>query len=181
MAPTANYPGPCTAGNPGGKYCQTDNRTLTAFRETSLADAGKSAIAWTLDHSYDTTNLNVHYPSSASYSGDAETDIIYRAKATDVEAGDDGITWCNDRASSTRCDQHYVSFRYATVASSTTDTSYARGLACHETGHAVGLTHGEHASPSVDNEDERLACMMKSASTEYLGTANAQSIQTTYH
>lgn len=181
MAPTANYTGPCTAGNPGGKYCQTDNRTLTVFRESTLSASGKTAIAWTLDNSYDTTNLNVVYPSTASYSGDAETDIIYRTKPSDLESGVVGIAWCNDRASSTRCDQHYISFRFANVSYAIEDVTHARGLACHETGHTVGLTHGEDASPSVDSEDERLACMKRSATNQYLGTANAQAIQTTYN
>lgn len=44
----------------------------------------------------------------------------------------DGVTWCNDavNGSTYGCDQQYVRIRGC--------GTYARGLACHETGHAIG-------------------------------------------
>ena len=138
----------CSDSSPGGPFCQTDNATLTVFRQDSLSSGSKSNIAWTLNNSWTTTDLNVSYPATASYSGSAETDIIYQRNDGAVEAGKDGITWCNDAVSDTRCDQHYVAFDLATAP---------RALTCHETGHAVGLTHGRNANPVIDSRADSLS------------------------
>jgi hypothetical protein len=56
----------------------------------------------------------VNWPSSARYSGDAETDIIMQ-QGTALPASDNGFTWCNDAVTSRRCDQHYNQYRYTEV------------------------------------------------------------------
>jgi hypothetical protein len=98
---------------------------------------------------YEATVLNPTYQGPAVYSGAAETDIIYQEGH--VQGEYDGVAWCNSAATWQVCDQHYVRFQDGQTP---TD-----GLACHETGHAVGLTHGSVASPSVGNTNGLLGCM----------------------
>jgi hypothetical protein len=170
MYPTANYSPTCVDGSMGSTFCQTDNATLTVYRESSLTSTGKSNIAFVLDNEYHVTDLNVSYPSTPSYSGDAETDIIYQQRG-DVPSNLDGIAWCNDAVTSVRCDQHYNAFR---------SSSPGRAISCHETGHAVGLTHGANASPAISQTDPSLACMQTPTPTGDLGAHNTNSINATY-
>ncbi len=153
MYKTANYSPNCVDGGnstPGAStFCQTDNSTLTVFRESSLSVSGKSNIAFVLNNSFDPTDLNVTIESSGTYSGSSETDIIYQ-KRTDIPGTSRAIAWCDDAVTTTKCDQHYVAFDEA---------SPPTYRICHETGHAVGLTHGEHASPVRDNDDPGLDCL----------------------
>lgn len=103
--------------------------------------------------------------------GSAETDIVYQIGAT-VPSGFDGWAWCDDAVSTTRCDQHYVRLRANSVTN---------GLICHETGHAVGLTHGNHAAPNVGQTDARLGCMKTPVTAnEALGSMNKANINETY-
>lgn len=172
MYRTGNSDWNCTDGL--RKFCQTDNATLTVHRGSSLSSAGKENIRATLDDSYNTTALNVSYHSDPVTSGSAETDIMYRVAPSDVPSGAVGIAWCDDAVESlvpTRCDQHYVSFEY----------NPGINLACHETGHAVGLTHGAGASPAVSNSAESLRCMRTPLTTDrWLGSHNADQINATY-
>jgi hypothetical protein len=170
MYPTANYNPSCTDGSMGSTFCQTDNATLTVYRQASLTSTGKSNIAYVLNNEYNVTDLNVSYPSTPSYSGDAETDIIYQQRS-DVPSNLDGIAWCNDAVTSTKCDQHYNAFR---------SSSPGRAISCHETGHAVGLTHGANASPSISQTDPSLACMQTPTPTGDLGAHNTNLINATY-
>lgn len=109
------------------------------------------------------------FSSAPAYEGGAETDIIYQQGS--VPSGFDGITWCNDAVSTLNCDQHYVRFRA---------DSFGRALVCHESGHAVGLTHGDDASPPIPNDDPSLACMKTVAVEDILGTHNVRQIDGTY-
>ncbi|MEA2495439.1 MAG: L-ectoine synthase [Thermoleophilaceae bacterium] len=168
MFRTAYKNGNCSTSS----FCQTDNAALTVHRGGSLSDSGKANIAWTLDNSYTTTDLNVSYDSTATYTGSAETDIIYYVNGG-LPSTTLGVTWCDDPLDDgLRCDQHYVAFHYDTPAIS---------LACHETGHAVGLTHGDEAFARQPNDEYDLQCMRQpaSSSTQYVGH-NAGWIDVTY-
>jgi hypothetical protein len=169
MFKTANYNPDCRDGTLGDPFCQTDNATLTVWREGSLSSTGRANIASTLNNEYAPTDLAVSFVSSPSYSGSAETDIIYQQGTVSGTA--DGIAWCNDAVSSTKCDQHYNRFDSA---------SPSVALACHETGHAVGLTHGAQASPSLSNGDNSLGCMTTPVETSDLGAHNTNMINATY-
>jgi hypothetical protein len=173
MFKTQNFNPDChdDSGGPDANdhFCQTDNATLTVWRASSLSATGKNNIASSLNGKYNPTDLNVSYVSSPSTSGSAETDIIY--EAGDPPGSNIGITWCNDAVSSTKCDQHYVLF---------SDPSIQESYACHETGHAVGLTHGHEAYPRLDNLDSSLGCMTNPPYTTALGTHNTQMINATY-
>jgi len=167
MYRTANLNHNCSNG---GLFCQTDNATLTVFLQGNLSSGAN--IRWTLDGSWNTTDLNVTYHSSPSYSGTSETDIIYQYNPSRVPSGADGVAWCDGVGSNfTECDQHYVAFR---------SSNPSRGLACHETGHAVGLTHGANASPAVSQTNTHLQCMTTPVQTVYVGAHNVAQVNATY-
>jgi len=172
MFKTANYSGDCHDNAwSTSHFCRTDNQALSIYRESGFSSGGRSNIGSTLTQSYTTTDLNVDFPGSASYSGGAETDIIYQYKPSSVPSGYDGWTWCNDAVGALSCDQHYAAFQSA---------SPTWPLACHETGHAVGLTHGQDASPRVSNGDNGLACLTTPVETHLLGSHNTGQINGAY-
>ncbi len=170
MFKTANYNPDCRDGTIGDPFCQTDNDFLTVFRQSSLTATGRSNIASALNNEYVPTDLSVSYVSTPSYSGSAETDIIYQQR-DNLPGTADGFAWCNDAVTSTKCDQHYNAFESA---------SPSVRLACHETGHAVGLTHGQQASPQLGNGDNSLGCMTTPVETSDLGAHNTNMINATY-
>ncbi len=177
MYPTANYHAECadfSSTDSLGHYCQTDGRALTYYYQSTLSDGDKAGIRTGLDK-FEPTVLDPTY-QAAVYSGTQETDIIYYKGALGANVA--GITYCEDAATTTICDQHYVKYN----SSQTVD----RVAGCHESGHAVGLTHGSNAAdengdPAADN-DPILGCMR----TPYdyfafeLGDANAAEIDNTY-
>lgn len=155
-----------------GTFCRTDNATLTVFRENSLSPGGKATIGHVLSWEFEPTDLTVQYPANGTYSGDFETDIIYQRRL-DVPAGNEGFAWCNDGVNSEICDQQYVAFL--------SDNPPA-ALVCHESGHAVGLTHGFEAAPRLSNEDVSLACLRRPVPLEisFLGAHNVHEINLAY-
>jgi hypothetical protein len=123
-----------------------------------------------LNNSYATTDLSIAYPGSPVYSGPSETDIIYQATGS-LPFGLNGVTWCEDAQSISKCDQAYVRFLPDTPS---------QGLACHETGHAVGLTHGRAASPRLDNDNPALGCLTDPVADIRLLDNNVDNIDATY-
>lgn len=131
--------------------CRTDNSTLTVHRQNTIVGNGRTNIAYTLNHSYDATDLNVVYQGNPVYSGSAETDLIYQAGSGGLSAGTLGIYWCNDAVSLNQCDQGYIRFR---------KSQPSKHLACHETGHGVGLLHGNNTTPMLSKTNTKLGCMV---------------------
>lgn len=173
--PTPQYMNNCrdsTLGDPMG-FCQTDNVGLTVWREGSLSSSGRLNIGQMLDDQYrDLTKLTVTFVQQPSYSGDSETDIIYQ-HGDGLPGSLDGLTWCNDSESNVQCDQHYNRFRM---------DNPKRDLACHETGHGVGLTHGEEAEPFLRNDANIQGCMQQPlplSNEGRLGSLNIHNINDT--
>jgi hypothetical protein len=110
------------------------------------------------------------FDTSASYSGSAETDIIYQ-HGTGVPAGLSGIAWCDDAISAIRCDQHYIRF---------TSANPGTALSAHETGHAVGLAHPNNADPPQAPNDALFQTMVTPVFTSNLGAHNIQQINSIY-
>jgi len=151
LYPTANYAPNCIDGNintPGITYCKTDNAALSVWVESSISVTSKNIITNILNGQFNPTDLNVSFASTPVYTGGAETDIIYRLGA--VPSGAIAVAYCDDAIDTRLCDQHYVSFN---------DAFPIANVICHESGHAVGLTHGQNAAPRLANTDGRLACM----------------------
>jgi hypothetical protein len=175
MYKTSNANWDCWDGTmSNGLFCQTDNATLTTYMQSSVSDARKTTIKNMLAAQYNTTDLNVSYPASPSYTGSAETDIIYQVSTSGFSGTTIGQTWCDDASSSTKCDQEYVRFRGT--------LQFDSELTCHETGHAVGLTHGAQASPAESQTASELGCMETpdSGGRTGIGAHNKSEINATY-
>ncbi|MEU5870648.1 hypothetical protein AB0A73_03705 [Glycomyces sp. NPDC047369] len=161
----------------GPGFCQTDNATLTYYMDSAgsnmLEAADRSVVNNVKSNEYAPTDFSVSYDSTPAFSGSAETDIVYEESGIGVPASADGGTFCNNASSSIKCDQQYIRIRGG--------GSYTYGLTCHETGHAVGLTHGSDASPRRSNTDELLGCMETPTSPgEGLQANNIENINATY-
>ncbi len=119
--------------------------------EFELESEDRSVVTNMLSSRYEPTDLNVSYDSSPVFSGSGETDVIYQEGI--VQSGFDGVAWCDDSSPAPvyDCDQQYVRIRGNGV--------YNTGLACHETGHAVGLVHGANSNPTTSQTDADLGCM----------------------
>ena len=151
--------------------CRTDNSTLTDFKEASVSQAWRTAINATLSNSYAPTDLTVVHETSGDYHGGSETDIIYQVKRN--PGGQAGIAWCNDATSDTVCDQHYIRFAPWTTP--------AEQMACHETGHAVGLVHGPNANPPLKPGDKKLlGCMIYGQDAPQISSYGASEINRVY-
>lgn len=180
--PTSYYSGSCRDDPDGGDgyvTCLTDNSTLTYYMDSGgtyeLEAVDKSNVRATMNNDYEPTDLSVSYDSSPSFSGSAETDIIYQEGSTNIPSSSDGVTWCNDAVDGNglRCDQQYVRIRG--------HGAYTRGMSCHETGHAVGLLHGSDASPRLSKTDSRLGCLVTPVGENTgLGSNNRDNINGVY-
>lgn len=180
MYPTSRYNPACQDGELGDPFCRQDNDYVTVWRKSSLSSDGKRNIALTLNSHYVETDLTIDFQTSdqVETSGSTETDIMYEEGT--VPDGFNGFAWCNDSITqdgeNRRCDQHYARFASATPSVE---------LACHETGHTVGLTHGNVADPdagvSVDNHTDSLKCMTtQPIEFGYVGPHNHDEINETY-
>ncbi len=177
MYPTANTNWSCTSSSsPGNGFCQTDNTSLTFGSESSLTAAQKTFVAGVVAAQYDPTDLNTSEESPIVYTGGSETDIVYQIGT--LPGGVGGVAWCDDSSpGNNKCDQHYVRMLSSFVSATNSNS----GITCHETGHAVGLTHGDNASPMVANTDANLECMMSApGTTGTVGAHNINQINGTY-
>lgn len=180
MYPTQYAHAGCFSESPNAQQvsCRTDNSYVTYYMDSGgefeLETPDRTDVKDTMRLDYRPTDLDVVYDSSPSFSGSAETDIIYQEGSAGIPSSIDGMTWCNGAASHVDlCDQQYVRIRG--------NGTYTRGLACHETGHAIGLVHGQQASPRKQNDDSRLGCMKTPVgSTTSIGQNNIDNINGTW-
>ena len=157
MYPTQNLTVGCfsISGPSGPGFCQTDNRDLTYYMDSGGSNKLEA------DDRADVNNVmnNVYEPDRPL--GLLRLDPLVLRKRGDrhrlrgelggMSASADGNTFCNSAATMLKCDQQYIRIRGG--------GHYTQGLVCHETGHAVGLTHGDDASPRKSKTDEKLGCM----------------------
>ena len=163
MFKTPNTPWNCVNGTMNaGVFCRTDGAAVSVFLESSLSSSARTKIQSTLTNNYGATQLTIAYASSLA----PNTDIVYQQGQVPIITGGTvlGVTWCRVAATTEKCDQHFVRFNYESIAPST------QFVACHETGHAVGLTHGQNAYPKFANSDARLECLR----TPYVGSYYAK-------
>ncbi|GLF97170.1 hypothetical protein [Streptomyces yaizuensis] len=180
IVPTANYSPRCidegSEPDANGGLCLTDNTDVTYYGDSSgdnMLEAGdKATVNSVMANEYNPTQLNTSYDSSPSFSGSAETDIIYQEGTRNLGSNVLGMAWCNDAVTSSKCDQAYIRIRPG---------NYSYGISCHETGHAVGLTHGAQAAPRLRQNDSRLGCMQTPVpSGAGLGANNRDNINAAY-
>jgi len=186
MVPTATYdPGDCHEGVIGAEVCQADNASDSVYT-ASLSQALRDGVEQTLNQSYETTDLDIQYTTNPVYSADnnAETDIIYLIN-DNLPSNALARTYCEDRdGGGVQCDQHYVEFDRGTICATwdCTNPDENQRVGCHETGHAVGLTHGSEAYPVVPNDYGPLYCLRTpaAATTRNMGADNEALINATY-
>ncbi|MQS37714.1 hypothetical protein FFZ77_19395 [Streptomyces katsurahamanus] len=169
-------------GGDGSVDCLTDNADVYYYMDSvgafELESPDRAAVSSTMSNEYAPTNLAIHYDSTPVFSGSGETDIIYQEGSKNLSENSIGVTWCEDggegsgRYALWECDQQYIRIR----GNGTYDTS----VACHETGHAVGLTHGMDAIPVKGNNEPRLGCMVTSDWNNNLGSSNVANINSVY-
>lgn len=179
MFPTGATIGYCVTGMNRGSPCQTDNAAVYYYMDSGgeyeLESADRADVQNALSGEYSPTQLSIHYDSSPVFSGSGETDIIFQEGSTGLSDSAAGTTWCNatDPGDSRACDQQYIRIRG--------NGYYTYALVCHETGHAVGLQHGDRSSPRLSRTDSRLGCMRTPASGHNdLGANNRENINATY-
>jgi hypothetical protein len=167
MRPTTNYFEECAFDN----YCTTDNATLTYFSQGSLAPYSRTQIRVVLENQFDPTDFTVTRQDPPRYDGTAETDIVYRLLP--LPPGVAGVTQCDDPIGLWKCDQHYVTFH---------NDFWAQHITCHESGHAVGLTHPQDASPDLPGSHASFACMktIDNYNVNGLGAHNVSQINGEY-
>jgi hypothetical protein len=159
--------------------CLSDNLTLTFHIRNSIGANGHANIRSVLNSEYNPLDFNVVEKATPVYTGGAETDIVYYRE--DLPSGSEGLSWCENAVNAWFCDQAYNRFR----------VDVNPGLACHETGHAVGLVHpvnstytgsGAQVWPSNDNAPA-MGCMQKPVpvgNNGQLGGLNAHNINEVY-
>ena len=126
------------------------------FHYIDLRSQVSSAVNYSRAYNLDPTDLVTGYDSSL----DSATDVIVRDQDyvdycgitwhSPTSGGTIGLATCDSRTG-LKCEQHTVRFDLSYIANAT--TSEERGLACHELGHSVGLTH----------RDSECGCMKSSA------------------
>jgi len=115
-----------------------------------------------MNESYSPTDAGfVSYLDHETTSGPGETDVIYRQSS--LPSGTIGIYQCDDNSiGSNRCDSSYITFdksEWNTYRNYGNRADIWQMIACHESGHSVGLTHGNYANPPVVDSKSELMCM----------------------
>jgi len=179
MFPTGRTTISCTTGLGNGGYpCQTDNKDVYFYMDSAgdnkLEAEDRSTVNRSIDGELRPTDLAFHYDSTPVFSGAGETDIVYEESSSGLSDSAAGTTWCNAKGGDGYdCDQQYIRIRGAGYY------TYAR--VCHETGHAVGLQHGNNSSPQLSKTDSRLGCMITpSNGHNALGANNRDNINAAY-
>ncbi len=161
--PSANYQGgdsDCKEHSVSG-VCLADSRWHTVYA-VALGSKMQAATVFTLDLSYDTTDINViyHSTSQVTYSGSWETDVIY-SNSNSLPSNVWGRNRCDDDSpGGGKCDQFYVLYHADKFdAEIPNDTTLQRAIACQETGHTVGMLHGSNSDPSQADTSAAFRCM----------------------
>jgi hypothetical protein len=110
------------------------------------------AATWSTLGQYSSTDIDAYSQPNAHGTG---TDIYYHWSP--LPAGTIGRYECVLYGSGFRCTHAHAQFDDNQIGGYTDDQ--LKRLACHETGHATGLLHGQDGDPVIPNNNAALACM----------------------
>ena len=134
------------AANSGQTGCNGVNMggyVSLGFRYLSLSSAMTSAEDWSRSNNINPTDIET-YGTSAATADVVVRDLDYASYCgfdwfDTRNGGTTGLTTCDSVLPWSSCGQHTI--RFSTVYTNVATTSQRRALACHENGHAIGLTH----------------------------------------
>lgn len=187
MVPTDNYGFLCwshdSAWDESLEVCRTDNRNWYWYADSGepgeLEANDLDALRTMLLNEFVPTDLSLTHETDPVFSGSGETDVIFQEAESDLTMPATlGMTWCNDYVNGTlhECDQTYVR-----IHSPDGYRRHGGSIACHEAGHAVGLVHGNDASPWQDPGAAWLGCMVNEDEfPSDLGSDSTHLINVTY-
>lgn len=153
--------------------CMTNDKSVYTF----TGDLGPQMLTATNGalSSINATNLNTFAGAYAHGSG---TDIYYGYEDL---PGPVGRYMCVTIEGGWKCTHAHVMYDGDALAGYSAFSQ--RFAACHESGHAVGLTHGEDGSPQLANNATALECMktpIQTSGSNILGTHNNAHINSNY-
>lgn len=159
--PNSKWPGTCEQHS--GGTCMGDNALHTVYVDLGYGTQMAIAVWDTLNLSYDTTSVNIQSTSIMHGS----TDVYYGGDNSGPPGANFGVTTCLDyNAPSNKACQHWhVKFYLNNISSwnYTQNTTFGynarRHIACHETGHTLGLMHGSQATPTMSDLAAAIYCM----------------------
>lgn len=150
--------------------CRMNDRFLGWDAE--LGPLMTTATFDTLYNSYHTTDIDVNVVGATNNGAEATSaDIFYRNGSL---GGDYGLTSCQSWSGHV-CQHNHVIYDASALAGNTT---VLKSLACHETGHAVGLTHP--GSVGAPDDPSIYHCMVESGWAPNVGTHNVNHINTNF-
>lgn len=140
---TGTRAGPCD--HTLDRDCRMNDRFL--YWDADLGPLMTTAIIDTLYNSYHTTNIDVSISGTVNDGyHDAQASDVYYHNAAGLDPGVYGVASCEVGNGTHVCQHTHVHFR----AGMSGDASFLKSIACHETGHAVGLTHpGSVGAPDI--------------------------------
>jgi hypothetical protein len=98
MYPTQHLTQACfsVSGPAQPGFCQTDNRDLTYYMDSSGSNAleavDRAVVNDVMSRQYNPTDLSVSYDSTPVFSGSAETDVVYEESSAGLPSSLDGYT-----------------------------------------------------------------------------------------
>lgn len=142
----------CRQGSPRQDVCRADNATHTWFLSNGYSSSFLNAAVSSMND-WGTTDLNTARDTSLSY---LETDVHFWPDNTLTDTNTLANTDCLTAVNWLRCGAYQVRVRPDVYQGG---YNLAKAVVCHETGHTIGLLHGNQSNPQVANQNLDLGCM----------------------
>ena len=144
-ASASNFSGPTGATGCGNSMVNMQDNSVMTFSRQALTVQFSSAVSYVLNTDIVPTDIQL---AAEDKTPDGNTDVIYYDNFYTTYCG---LFWGNPNSpsilgasicqslSGSKCQQSFVLFSESLATTST--SAYLRSIACHETGHSVGLLH----------------------------------------
>lgn len=124
------------------------------YRRSGLTIANYDQVGWIMVNRISPTDLSISSVSSGGdfvYFDEPYTTFCGRSWWSPSAGGVIGLTNCDALGNSNSCGRHHIYMTTTWTENANTDTSERRKLICHESGHAIGITHNEHTTTAYDS------------------------------